>query len=96
MTGAYLFRNINKFLMEKNVKKLLIVLLLLVFTVGSVCAEDVLKTQQEKVGYAIGMNIATNMMQQELDIDADQLAAGLTAVLKGRKPFYPSKRWARF
>jgi FKBP-type peptidyl-prolyl cis-trans isomerase FklB len=69
--------------MEKNVKKLLIVLLLLTVAVGSVYAEDTLKTQQEKVGYAIGMNIATNMMQQNIDVDADQLAAGLTAVLKG-------------
>ncbi|MEE4254865.1 MAG: FKBP-type peptidyl-prolyl cis-trans isomerase [Desulfuromusa sp.] len=64
-------------------KKLLIVLLLLTVAVGSVYAEDTLKTQQEKVGYAIGMNIATNMMQQNIDVDADQLAAGLTAVLKG-------------
>lgn len=66
-------------------KKFLIVFLLLTVAVGSVYAEDTLKTQQEKVGYAIGMNIATNMMQQKLDIDADQLAAGLTAVLKGEK-----------
>ena len=66
-------------------KKLLIVFLLLIFAVGNVCAADVLKTQQEKVGYAIGMNIATNMMHQKIDVDADQLAAGLTAVLKGEK-----------
>ena len=66
-------------------KKFLIVFLLLTVAVGSVYAEDTLKTQQEKVGYAIGMNIATNMMQQKLDIDADQLAAGLTAVLKGEE-----------
>jgi FKBP-type peptidyl-prolyl cis-trans isomerase len=71
--------------MERNVKKLFIVLMLLIFAVANVCAEDVLKTQQEKVGYAIGMNIATNMMQQKIDVDADQLAAGLTAVLKGEK-----------
>jgi FKBP-type peptidyl-prolyl cis-trans isomerase FklB len=31
------------------------------------------------------MNIATNMMQQKVEVDADQLAAGLTAVLKGEK-----------
>lgn len=66
-------------------KKFLIVFLLLTVAVGTVYAEDTLKTQQEKVGYAIGMNIATNMMQQKLDIDADQLAAGLTAVLKGEE-----------
>jgi len=71
--------------METNVKKLLIVLLLLFFAAGSVCAADSFKSKQEKISYAIGMNIATNMMQQKIDVDADQLAAGLTAVLKGDK-----------
>ena len=71
--------------MENKVKKILIVLLLLILSVANVSAEGTLKTQQEKIGYAIGMNIATNMMQQKVDVDADQLAAGLTATLKGEK-----------
>ena len=71
--------------MEINVKKLLIVLLLSIVVAGSVYAEDKVISKQEKLGYAIGMNIATNMMQQKVDVDADQLAAGLTAVLKGDK-----------
>ncbi|MCD6187004.1 MAG: FKBP-type peptidyl-prolyl cis-trans isomerase [Desulfuromusa sp.] len=60
-------------------------MLLSVFIVAPVSAEDQFKTKQEKLGYAIGMNIGTNMKQQKMDIDADQLAAGLTAVLKGEK-----------
>ncbi|MDX2480322.1 MAG: FKBP-type peptidyl-prolyl cis-trans isomerase [Desulfuromusa sp.] len=64
-------------------KKILIVLLLSFFVVGAVCAEDKFKSKQEEIGYAIGMNIGTNMKQQKVDVDADQLAAGLTAVLKG-------------
>jgi len=67
------------------VKKILIVLLVLFFVVGTAYAEDLFKTKQEKIGYAIGMNIGTNMLQQKLDVDADQLAAGLQAVLKGEK-----------
>ncbi|MFK5926708.1 MAG: FKBP-type peptidyl-prolyl cis-trans isomerase [Desulfuromusa sp.] len=64
-------------------KKVLVLLLLSVFAVGNVSAEDTLKSKQEKLGYAIGMNIASNMKQQKVDVDADQLAAGLSAVLKG-------------
>ena len=66
-------------------KRIFIVLLLLIIAVSSVCAEDKFASKQEKIGYAIGMNIATNMMQQKVEVDADQLAAGLTAVLKGEK-----------
>lgn len=66
-------------------KKIFALLLLSFFVVGLVCAEDQFKTKQEKLGYAIGMNIAKNMQQQNVDVDADQLAAGLKAVLKGEK-----------
>jgi len=63
-----------------------LILLLISFVSGSVYAGDQLKTKQERLGYAIGMNIATNMMKQKVDVDADQLAAGLKAVLKDEKP----------
>ena len=66
-------------------KKVFLLLLISIFVAGVVCAEDKFKTKEEKLGYAIGMNIGTNMKQQKLEIDADQLAAGLTAVLKGEK-----------
>ena len=66
-------------------KKVFVLLLLSLFVVGAVSADDKFKSQQEKIGYAIGMNIATNMMQQKVDVDADQLAAGLMAVLKGEE-----------
>ena len=66
-------------------KNVFVLLILSFLIVGSACAEDKLKTQQEKIGYAIGMNIATNMMQQKVDVDPDQLAAGLKAVLKGKE-----------
>jgi len=66
------------------VKKICVLLLLVsVFTVVTVSAGDKFKSKQAEIGYAIGMNIGTNMQRQPLDIDADQLAAGLRAVLKG-------------
>lgn len=66
-------------------KKVFVLLFVSIFVTGAVCAEDNFKSEQEKIGYAIGMNIGTNMLQQKVDIDADQLAAGLKAVLKGEK-----------
>lgn len=41
------------------------------------------ETEAEKVGYAIGMNIGLSMKMQQLDIDPDQVAAGLLASFKG-------------
>jgi FKBP-type peptidyl-prolyl cis-trans isomerase FklB len=48
-------------------------------------AQDALTTQQEKLGYAIGMNIGQSMKKQDLEADADQIAAGLLASFKGDK-----------
>lgn len=42
-----------------------------------------LETEQDKLGYAIGMNIGMNMKQQKVEVDVEQVAAGLTAALKG-------------
>ncbi len=64
-------------------KKVLIVLLLLVVFVLPAAAADELNTEQEKLGYAIGMNIGMNMKQQQVDADPDQVAAGLAAAFKG-------------
>lgn len=65
-------------------RKTLVVLLLLVFA-ATAFAQDELKTDQEKLGYAIGMNIGMNMKQQNVDADPDQIAAGLIAALKGEE-----------
>ena len=70
---------------ELELKKLLVVLLLTVVAVSSVWAEDNFKSKQEKIGYAIGMNIANSMRIQQLDIDPEQLAAGFIATFKGEK-----------
>ena len=71
--------------MEMILKKILIVLLLAVLVASTVSAADKFKSKQEEVGYAIGMNIGTSMRMQKLDIDADQLAAGIKAAFKGDK-----------
>ena len=66
-------------------KKMLFMLLLVTLATGVVWAEDSFKSDQEKVGYAIGMNIGMNMKQQQVDVDAAQVAAGLAAAFNGDK-----------
>jgi len=62
-------------------RKIIILLVVTFMLVGTAYATKKPVTKIEKISYAIGMNIATNMMAQKLEIDADQLAAGLTATL---------------
>jgi FKBP-type peptidyl-prolyl cis-trans isomerase FklB len=66
-------------------KKIVVSALMLFMVTGVAYASEKPSTKQDKVSYAIGMNIATNMKAQGLDVDADQLAAGLKAVLKGEE-----------
>lgn len=66
-------------------KKIVVSALMLLMVTGVAYASEKPSTKQDKVSYAIGMNIATNMKAQGLDVDADQLAAGLKAVLKGEE-----------
>lgn len=62
-----------------------IVVLSLIFGLLSTVAyaEEKFKTQNEKLGYAIGMNIGMNMKRQNVTADAEQLAAGLKASFQG-------------
>lgn len=61
------------------------VLILLMLTTVSTFAAEPFKSEAEKIGYAIGMNIGMSMKMQELDIDSEQVAAGLNAAFKGEK-----------
>ena len=44
-----------------------------------------LKTQKDKLSYAFGINLATNMKKQSVDVDPDILAQGLKDVFAGNK-----------
>lgn len=46
----------------------------------------VLNTQKDKISYAVGMNIGTNLHRQPLDVDPAILLQGLKDVLAGNKP----------
>jgi FKBP-type peptidyl-prolyl cis-trans isomerase FklB len=64
-------------------KRIIVLSLLLGLLSTVVYAEEIFKTQNEKLGYAIGMNIGINMKRQNVTADADQLAAGLKAAFQG-------------
>src|SRR4029077_13655003 len=45
-----------------------------------------LTTQQDKISYAIGMNMAKTLQRQSLQVEPDFLVKGLKDVLTGKKP----------
>ena len=45
-----------------------------------------LTTQQDKISYAIGMNMAKTLQRQSVDVEPDIVAKGLKDVLAGNKP----------
>ena len=45
-----------------------------------------LTTEQDKISYAIGMNMAKTLKRQSLDVEPDVVAKGLKDVLTGSKP----------
>jgi FKBP-type peptidyl-prolyl cis-trans isomerase len=47
-------------------------------------ADSSLKTEKDKVSYAIGKQVATNIMRQSLDVDPDVLMKGLKDELAGK------------
>jgi len=62
--------------------KMVIALFIMLF-VATIANATALETEAQKIGYAIGMNIGMNMKMQELDIDPEQVSAGLVAAFKG-------------
>ncbi|WP_303720262.1 FKBP-type peptidyl-prolyl cis-trans isomerase [Malonomonas rubra] len=72
-----------------------IVVLLLLLTATTAFAVDVPKTDQEKLGYAIGMNIGMNMNQQNVDADPAQIGAGLMAAMKGEETVLSQEEMAQ-
>lgn len=55
---------------------------------GSVNAQEAAKPEslKERAGYAFGVMIGTQLKNSGLDLDADQFATALKAVMKGEKP----------
>ena len=65
--------------------KTLVFATLLLICAGPAWAADNFASEQEKVSYAIGMNIGMNMKQQQLDVDPAQVAAGLEAAFNDQE-----------
>lgn len=65
-------------------KRIVVLSILLGLFSTAAYAEEAFKTQEESLGYAIGMNIGINMKRQNVAADAEQLAAGLKAAFQGK------------
>lgn len=76
-------------------KKLLCFVLLVAFAAAPSFAQDVLKNDKEKLGYAIGMNIGMNMKRQNIDADSDQIVAGMKSSLNGDKTLLSEQEMAQ-
>jgi FKBP-type peptidyl-prolyl cis-trans isomerase FklB len=49
-------------------------------------AASVLKTQQDKVGYAVGVSIGQSLKRQEYDINPEMLGRAVADILSGKQP----------
>lgn len=65
--------------------KIFVQTLMFLLLTSPLVAADTFQSEAEKVGYAIGMNIGMSMKMQQLEIDPDQAAAGLSAAFKGEQ-----------
>lgn len=65
--------------------KIFVQTLMFLMMTSPLVAADTFQSEAEKVGYAIGMNIGMSMKMQQLEIDPDQAAAGLSAAFKGEQ-----------
>ena len=69
-------------------KSRLVIILCMALAAGPVFAADKveLKTQKDKVSYAIGLDVGNGLKKNEVDVDADIVAKAIKDVLAGNKP----------
>ncbi len=58
---------------------------MLFFAVHAAAAEQALKSEKEKLSYAIGVDLANSFKRQSIDVDPDTLARGMKDALSGGK-----------
>ena len=67
--------------------KLRLVSLVVAGISAAALAADVdIKTEKDKISYAIGVDIGRNITNRQVDINPDALAAGLKSIVTGSKP----------
>ena len=76
-------------------KKWLLVVSVFALLVTSAYAGDQFKTERDRIGYAIGMNIGLGFQKQHVDVDPAQVAAGLKAVLAGKDALLTEEEMAQ-
>jgi FKBP-type peptidyl-prolyl cis-trans isomerase FklB len=74
-------------------KQLIVIFSASLFALGSFGQEKSiqLKDQTDKVSYSIGMNIGFNLSKQKVDVNSDQLAAGIKDSIAGKPQLTPEQ-----
>ena len=69
-------------------KSRLVIILCMALAAGPVFAADKveLKTQKDKVSYAIGMDVGNGLKKNDVDVDPDIVAKAIKDILAGNKP----------
>ncbi len=67
------------------IRGLVVVVSILLFVVSAGAEEQMLKSQKEKLSYAIGVDIGSSFRRQSIDIDPDILLKGLKDAFSGAK-----------
>lgn len=80
----YIFQAVSLEGVFMNTKLLFIVTCL--FVGAAMAADPALKTEKEKLSYALGLQVGTNLKQSEVDIDSAILARAVKDALSGAKP----------
>jgi FKBP-type peptidyl-prolyl cis-trans isomerase FklB len=69
-------------------KSRLVIILCMALAAGPVFAADQveLKTQKDKISYAIGMDVGNGLKKNDVDVDPDLVAKAIKDILAGNKP----------
>jgi FKBP-type peptidyl-prolyl cis-trans isomerase FklB len=84
--GMFIYGTINVKKGEKMKSRLVIILCITLAASPAMAGEKKeLKTQKDKVSYAIGLDMGNNLKKNELDVDPDVLASAIKDVLSNSK-----------
>jgi FKBP-type peptidyl-prolyl cis-trans isomerase FklB len=69
-----------------NVKLMMVVCLVLASSAVIAGEKQELKTQKDRLSYAVGLDMGSSLKKNDIDVDPDVVARGIKDVLSGSKP----------
>jgi FKBP-type peptidyl-prolyl cis-trans isomerase FklB len=82
------FNNLQNQRKGEHMKSRLIIIICMALAAGPVFAGEKveLKTQKDKISYAIGLDVGNGLKKNEVDVDPDIVAKAIKDVMSGNKP----------